>query len=317
MKQGQPGGREARMREARGRRAEGAGAAETVARCATLLRGGVAQRRILPLLAEEPGACPEVRRIAERVLEGGSPADAIGRAPGSDWQLLAAAWQLAEETGAPLAPVLERIASSLQALARLSERRAVLLAGPRATIRLVSALPLLAIGLAWLLGFDPLPILFSFAGLLMTVFGGLLLALGVAWAARMTRSLEEDDRVAGLELELVWIVLGGGAPPSTARVRVADCVDRLDVDWVRFDDFCRGSLLDAVLERGAAVGAPLGPLLLEEASAARARALTDLEHAAERLGVRVLIPLGVCVLPAFIVLGVLPVLIAMLSGSGF
>jgi tight adherence protein B len=65
------------------------------------------------------------------------------------------------------------------------------------------------------------------------------------------------------------------------------------------------------------LGAPVGPLLLGAAETARARTQAELEREAERLAVRVLVPLGVCVLPAFVLLGVVPVLIAVLGGTGF
>ena len=57
-------------------------------------------------------------------------------------------------------------------------------------------------------------------------------------------------------------------------------------------------------------------MLLVEAAAARARTLAELERQAERLAVSVLLPIGVCVLPSFIVLGVLPVLLAVMGSLG-
>jgi tight adherence protein B len=57
-------------------------------------------------------------------------------------------------------------------------------------------------------------------------------------------------------------------------------------------------------------------MLLVEAAAARARTMAELERQAERLAVSVLLPIGVCVLPSFIVLGVLPVLLAVMGSLG-
>lgn len=57
-------------------------------------------------------------------------------------------------------------------------------------------------------------------------------------------------------------------------------------------------------------------MLLVEAAAARARTLAELKRQAERLAVSVLLPIGVCVLPSFIVLGVLPVLLAVMGSLG-
>lgn len=55
---------------------------------------------------------------------------------------VAAAWRLSEETGAPLATAVERAATGLRE-ARARERRvAVAVAGPRATVLVLTALPL-------------------------------------------------------------------------------------------------------------------------------------------------------------------------------
>ena len=95
---------------------------------------------------------------------------------------------------------------------------------------------------------------------------------------------------------------------------VADSVAAHAAAWVRYDALRSASPVWAVIAQAARTGAPAGPLLRAEAASARVRAHADLERAAERLGVRILVPLGVCVLPAFVVLGVVPVLLSMLGG---
>ncbi|MFV0435453.1 MAG: type II secretion system F family protein [Leucobacter sp.] len=295
---------------------ESMSAAAVAGRCAALMRGGIPPGRVFELLAAESPRDGPLGGIARGIGEGEQVAEAIAATDGPEWRVLAVAWHLAEQSGAPLAAALERIASALHAVAQVRERRSVLLAGPQATVRMVGALPPLTLVLGALLGFDPLPVLLSPAGAALGVFGAALLAAGVLWAGAMTRAVTREDRVAGIELELVWIALGGGAPPSAACLRVVDCVDRLGAEWVAYDGFLRESLLRGTIASAAAAGAPLQPLLVEEAAAARAESQAALERAAEKLGVRVLIPLGVCVLPSFIVLGVVPVLISMLSGSG-
>ena len=312
----------------RGRPTVGAGdAAELALRCAALLRGGVLPARAVVLACADP---PDTRAgggqrgrgdtgglgyagIAERIADGYSPPEALAGCGAPEWRVLAVAWRLAEQSGAPLAPALHRIGTALRGLEQLRARRAVLLAGPRATVRLVSALPPLALLLGALLGFDPVPVLLSSLGAVLLAAGTLLLAVGVAWGRALLRRLEREDCVAGIELDLVWVALGGGAPPGAAALRAADAIDAFGAEWVPFAAFERSGALAAAVAAAQSTGAPLQRLLLEEAVAARARAQARLEQGAERLGVRVLVPMGVCVLPAFIVLGVLPVLIAMLG----
>jgi tight adherence protein B len=267
------------------------------------------------VLAEEPRAAGSTIEVSGRVQRGEPVAAAIATLNAPEWRVLAVAWSLAEESGAPLAPALDRIGAALRALERLRERRTVLLAGPRATVRLVSALPPLALVLGWLLGFDPFPVLLSPVGAVLLPTGAALLLAGIAWGRALRRRVEQTDRVVGMELELVWIALRGGAHPRAASRRTVDCVDRFGADWVPFDGFRRDRTLRAVIGSAERTGTPLGPMLIEEAASVRVRAEADLERSAERLGVRVLIPLGVCVLPSFIVLGVVPVLVSMLGGA--
>jgi tight adherence protein B len=260
------------------------------------------------VLAEEPRAAGSTIEVSGRVQRGEPVAAAIATLNAPEWRVLAVAWSLAEESGAPLAPALDRIGAALRALERLRERRTVLLAGPRATVRLVSALPPLALVLGWLLGFDPFPVLLSPVGAVLLPTGAALLLAGIAWGRALRRRVEQTDRVVGMELR-------GGAHPRAASRRTVDCVDRFGAEWVPFDGFRRDRTLRAVIGSAERTGTPLGPMLIEEAASVRVRAEADLERSAERLGVRVLIPLGVCVLPSFIVLGVVPVLVSMLGGA--
>ena len=289
--------------------------AADIARCAAMLRGGVAPDQVFGLLATEPRASAALRGIGGRVASGVPVVDALSQAGGPEWRLLAAAWQLAEETGSPLAPALDRISAGLRSLAALQERRSVVMSGPRATVRLVTSLPPVALVLGWALGFDPTPVLLSPIGAVLVAGGTLLLGVGAHWSRELTRRVQGADRVAGAAFDLVWIAVGGGNRPDAAVRRVLDVVDRFDVRWVPFDDFLHDARLRTSLRRAERLGVPVRSVLLDEAAATRARSIAELERAAERLGVRILLPLGLCVLPAFMVLGVLPVVISMVTGS--
>lgn len=275
---------------------------------------GGADTSLEPRAADTAEVARAAGAVARELDRGRDVAAALAAQPQAPWRVLAAAWLLGEQSGAPLAPVLERISAACRELERLAERRAVLHAGPRATVRLVLALPVLAFGLGTLLGFHPIPILMTGPGVLLLLAGAVLLCAGIGWTRALQRRAERSDTVTGLECELLWVALGGGAAPAFARLRTANAVDRVGAEWVPLWRFCRGELLDTVIETAEGTGAALRPLLLAEASAARARAGAGLEREAERFGVQILLPLGLCVLPAFIAVGVAPVILAMLSG---
>jgi tight adherence protein B len=92
---------------------------------------------------------------------------------------------VAESAGAPAADVLERYARSRREIAEAERERAVALAGPQATVTVLTWLPAAGLGLALLIGADPLSLLGSPAGLVSIGSGVVLLAAGRLWMRRM------------------------------------------------------------------------------------------------------------------------------------
>lgn len=66
----------------------------------------------------------------------------------------------------------------------------------------------------------------------------------------------------------------------------------------------------------ALTGAPSSAVLYAQAARLRREEFRAAEKRAAALGVKLVVPLGLCSLPAFICLGVVPVLLAMLPGGG-
>lgn len=289
-------------------------AARVAERIASMLSSGVAAHRAFSVLAGEDGADPEIIRVAAEVAEGGAIADALAAGPGPEWRVFGAAWDLAEESGAPLAASLERIAQTLGRLAEVDQRRTVLLSGPIATIRTVVALPPLSLALGWLLGFDPFRVFLGPWGWLLLVSGISFLLAGSGWGRGLVRRAVGSRAVSGLEFDLAEIALGGGAGTSVLRRRIVDAVDRVGAEWIRFDDLTDCSPLVQCLGSAGATGAPISDLLAGESRRRVAASLSEMERACERLGVRILLPICACILPAFVVIGVVPVVISMLAG---
>jgi Flp pilus assembly protein TadB len=74
-----------------------------------------------------------------------------------------------------------------------------------------------------------------------------------------------------------------------------------------------GPTLTGVLASSAATGAPLGAALADVAALARDRRRREAENEVRRLPVTMLFPLVCCVLPAFVLLAVVPLLAAALA----
>jgi tight adherence protein B len=99
---------------------------------------------------------------------------------------LAACLDVAESSGCPLAELLARFAAQLEAEEDAEAARQTALAGPKATVRLLSWLPLLGLALGMALGVDPLGILLDNPWGIATFATGLLLtAAGRIWSSKL------------------------------------------------------------------------------------------------------------------------------------
>jgi tight adherence protein B len=101
-------------------------------------------------------------------------------------EAVVAAGRLAATLGAPLAPVLDRVAESVVADDEVDCERRAALSGPRSTARLLGWLPLLGIGLGFALGADPVGVVLrGGAGTVSAVVGGALLLVGRRWTSHL------------------------------------------------------------------------------------------------------------------------------------
>jgi tight adherence protein B len=74
-------------------------------------------------------------------------------------------------------------------------------------------------------------------------------------------------------------------------------------------------VVERVLELSARAGVPAGGLLRGEADRRRREERSAGQAAAASLAVRLMLPLGLCVLPSFMLLGVAPVVLVIVSST--
>ncbi|MFI2753582.1 type II secretion system F family protein [Cellulomonas sp. P22] len=97
-----------------------------------------------------------------------------------------AAARLAARLGAPLAPVLDRVAEAIVVDDEVEAERRAALAGPRSTAIVLGWLPVLGVLLGYGLGADPLRVMLDGGvGSLSALLGAVLLVAGRWWTARM------------------------------------------------------------------------------------------------------------------------------------
>lgn len=97
------------------------------------------------------------------------------------WKRLAWCFAISERSGAALAELLDQLATDLENSADMRRALDVALAGPRATSRLLTFLPLIGLGLGQLLGIEPVYILLTHPLGRIALVGGVLLWLSNRW----------------------------------------------------------------------------------------------------------------------------------------
>ena len=251
--------------------------------------------------------------------------------------------RMSESAGAPLATSLERAAEHAEERIDALLGRQSALAAPRATGRILSWLPLLGLGLGVLMGSDPVGVLTgSILGALTGLFGLGLAFAGRRWTAALVHRAEVESTRAGhtggeqalnaptvdtaLVLELLAAQLRAGLAPLAALGTLAEALNsrplhtvcqRLQMGsgwgsaWSGSAAGTFGELRDA-LAPAYTGGAPSTALLLSLADAHRLNERRAAERAAGKLSVALVVPLGLCSLPAFICLGIMPILISLL-----
>ncbi|WP_146211171.1 type II secretion system F family protein [Quadrisphaera granulorum] len=178
-----------------------AGAVPAAAWAPQLLDGGAgdpSSSSSFPSSCRGPGQVRLALDAAARAASlGEDPAAALRRghsrrsASGPALDSLALAWRTSQVTGAPAAAVLDGLAGALRDEAEAQDARDAALAGPRATARLLLALPGLGLAAATALGADPVgALLQTTAGRWCAAFGVLFALVGWGWTALLVRAAE-------------------------------------------------------------------------------------------------------------------------------
>lgn len=275
--------------------------ADSVQTLAVLLQAGA-----VPLVAWRHLASTgdEVAASVLTRTDDGLPLVAAIEAQGGMWVELAAAWEIAATVGAPLADVLRTIAEALRDAASAADDVRVALAEPAGTARLLLWMPLVGLLLGFALGFDTLGVMVANPIGTACVLAGLLLVVAARlWTRRLLGRAGPEPGTPGMAAELVAVALAGGAPIDRAVRLAAETrvVDPLGKERV-----------GEVLELSRAAGVPAIELLRAAAAQDRHRARVTGRLRAARLSTRLLLPLGICTLPAFLLLGVAPLLLSVL-----
>ncbi|NHA68289.1 type II secretion system F family protein [Phycicoccus flavus] len=168
------------------------------------LRAGLDLASALRAAASAPSvvlAAPWLGEALERRPGGATPSEVLAARPdgvaAEGLEVLARAWRLSEVTGASAAHTTAAAAEAVRATAATRRRVETALAGPTASMRLLTLLPLAGPGAALLVGLDVRSLYGSAAARLAVVVGVSLTGLGWWWCRRLVRRASRPGTTAG------------------------------------------------------------------------------------------------------------------------
>lgn len=312
-----------RIRLRRGRGYSAGEAADAVSALAGLLRSGLTVPQALVAWPQRapPSLRADIGRVARRVRLGAAPTTAVlalSNAMRAEAATMSALLAVHGRLGGDAARMIDVVAVMCSARSRSRVEAAAASAGARLSARMVAGLPLAFVPLTPLSGAfvgDPV-------GVAALLLGVLLAASGLMWIARLVPRPPPVDATS-LVADVLAGVVGGGTGPGAAlevictrapqevraELDAARRLVRLGAPWpAALRRSGSPGLIDlgGVLERCHALGIPIADGLMAFADERRAAHAAAFQRRLRRAPVLMTLPLTLCVLPAFLLLAVLP-----------
>ena len=206
--------------------------------------------------------------------------------------------ELTAQVGGQLAATLDRFATGLLTREQNKTELELAVAGPKASSRLVMSLPILVFVGAGIAGIPIFEVLRSPSIVWLSLLLGVLLFwLGTRWTNRLLKRAEPRAEDPGLEIERLAIAVKAGLPLKAAAETVG------------------ASQTSELQELAAGSGMALYELLIERANSQRLDQFNRDRMRIQKTSVSVLWPLGLTVLPAFVLIAIIPVGAALIKNN--
>ncbi len=220
---------------------------------------------------------------------------------------------VAQDSGSSMVSEIEFVADVLGSRDRALKKIELAHAGPKSTARLMLWLPIITLAMAQLLGwgvFDTLiekPIVLVSLGL-----GIVLLLVAKLVTFRLLKKAKPGQSYEGFYLLGVAMQFSAGANPDKAQ----------DLALTNYREVFRQepseselSVMAEVVELVEHSGAKAIELLRKHAQRMQEEVLFAAEVKIERLGIKLMLPLGLGVLPAFVFLAIVPLMVTTLGAQ--
>jgi tight adherence protein B len=169
---------------------------------------------------------------------------------------------------------------------------------------LISVLPLIAVVGGGIGGVNTSAVLFTTAQGFAVLIAGLVMMAGALWWLRiLSARAAPTEQDWSIELDLFATATSGAMLPERAMALVRETLEHLELAQAP------GETLTDLVVLSRRVGVPVGGLAIAKADLNRTLSRIEAEQRVHRLGVHVVLPLGLLVLPAFVMIAVAPVVL--------
>lgn len=198
--------------------------------------------------------------------------------------------EVTRSAGGPIAKTLDRLASVVNHQEQTRSELELAVAGPKASSRLVMSLPLLVFIGSGIAGIPIFKVLASSPLVWVSLSLGLLMFwLGARWTNRILDRAKPNSRDPGLELDALAIAIQAGLP-LRAAAELARITDTSELEELAADS-----------------GIAISELVADRADSLRQEQFNTDRLKIQKASVAVLWPLGLTVLPAFVLIAIVPV----------
>ena len=198
------------------------------------------------------------------------------------WEL----WDLAIKAGSPISSALEMMQVSMEQRRKFLAELENLSSTPAATRQLLTWLPIIGLAVAQVIGLNPLSALGSTLGVLVFSFSIGLFVLGFVLSRRISNKLSASLPRTSLKPLKSAIKLQAGVPIGNIKLN------------------------HEVFKKALITGAPVAQILIQQYLHNQQLEFEKKRNLLARDSVKLLIPLGLTSLPAFVLITVFPLLIS-------
>lgn len=212
-----------------------------------------------------------------------------------DLQLLL---KVTNQAGGPIAQTLDRLARVVTMREQSQNELALAIAGPKASSRLIISLPALVFIGAGIAGIPIFRVLLEPSIIWLSLALGIgMFWLGYRWTNRILQNATPSNNDPGLQLEAIGVAVQAGLPISSAANLVPG--------------FSPSELQDLTDGSGIATS----QLITDRADSKRLEQFNADRMKIQKAAIAVLWPLGLTVLPAFVLIAIVPVGAALIQSQ--